>query len=1205
MQVRHWLGFTAFALVGLLVGVGPAGAGELVISEFLASNDGGLTDEDGDYSDWIEIHNTGGTSVNLAGWYLTDDPTDLTKWQFPSAALPGGGYLVVFASDKNRTASGGALHTSFKLSADGEYLGLIRPDGVTVASAFAPAYPPQYPDVSYGVHVAAGYWYLDPPTPGAANTTSAAYSGVSADIAWSHPGGTFLAPQTLELSGPPAGSIHFTLDGTLPSEDSPVYTGPITLDGTTWVRARACAPGLLPGPVVSRVYLALAADVADFTSNLPLVVVDTFGFNIDSESDPAQPRPSRPAMAAFIETAATGRSALDGPADYSGYAGIHVRGHSSTMFEKKQYKLETWDEYAEDLDAPVLGFPADSDWVLSASYSDKSLMRNLLAYKWSNDMGRYAVRTRCVEVFMNTDGNEVSASDYAGVYILMENIKRGDQRVNIAELNSGDNAEPEVTGGYIIKKDRLDLGESGFWTMAIGQLAYVEPAEDEITPQQATWLSNWVAEFENVLFSANFADPVNGYAQYIDVDSFIDYHILVEMFKNVDGYRLSTFMFKDRDGKLNMGPAWDYDLTIGNADYREWGIYTYPMATGWYYASNVGESYNWYTRLMQDPEFVRRYADRWFALRNGVLSTQHILADINGYAALLAEAAARNFNRWQLYVNVNTGHTGDAGTHVWTSILNAWVWPNWYYGTPNNPHTYAMEVEWLKTWLTGNGAAPGDYSNRLWWFDHHLASNPPPVFNQDGGRVDSGFVLTLQNAAGTSGTVYYTLDGSDPRVSTQPSATVLIPESMAKRAWVPTAAASAWNGLAFNDSAWPSGSRGVGFERSPGDAVNFTNLIGLDVDSAMYGANASCYIRVPFTMDSANLAALASLSLDVRYDDAFVAYLNGHEIARSAFVPSALAWNSAATNYREDSLAVTLESFDVSAGLGYLVAGNNVLAIQGLNNSTTSSDFLVSVELTGAAAPNGISPTALNYDVTGPITLTSSVDVRARSLAGNSWSAVHEAQFTVGPIILFINEFMADNATTVQDPDEAGEYPDWVELYNPGPFAVDLGGMYLTDDLTKPTLSPIPTGVSIDAGETLVFWADGEPGQGPLHANFKLSKGGEAIGLFDTAEFNHAAIDAIVFAAQTTDVSEGRWPDGAGCRSFFDAPTPGVSNGLLFDGEPDGDIDLDDLSALTACLGGPSIDAGAGCIRFDSDCDGDVDLLDFAGFQAALRDAGD
>jgi len=129
--------------------VRPANA-QVVITEFLAVNDNGLVDENGDRSDWIELHNPSGAPVNLAGWRLTDDAADLTKWTFPAVALPPNGYLVVFASNKDRTNAAAPLHTNFRLDGDGEYLGLVKPDGITVADAYAPAYPPQQPDVSYG-----------------------------------------------------------------------------------------------------------------------------------------------------------------------------------------------------------------------------------------------------------------------------------------------------------------------------------------------------------------------------------------------------------------------------------------------------------------------------------------------------------------------------------------------------------------------------------------------------------------------------------------------------------------------------------------------------------------------------------------------------------------------------------------------------------------------------------------------------------------------------------------------------------------------------------------------------------------------------------------------------------------------------------------------------------------------------------------------
>lgn len=146
---RHFF-LAGFVMLGLTLSSISSPA-QVVISEFMASNGKTLADEDGDYSDWIELYNTGSVTVNLNGWYLTDNASQLTKWRLPAVSLPAKGLLVVFASSKNRAVVGAPLHTSFSLGAGGEYLGLIRPDGVTVASAFAPQFPEQFRDVSYGL----------------------------------------------------------------------------------------------------------------------------------------------------------------------------------------------------------------------------------------------------------------------------------------------------------------------------------------------------------------------------------------------------------------------------------------------------------------------------------------------------------------------------------------------------------------------------------------------------------------------------------------------------------------------------------------------------------------------------------------------------------------------------------------------------------------------------------------------------------------------------------------------------------------------------------------------------------------------------------------------------------------------------------------------------------------------------------------------
>jgi hypothetical protein len=474
---------------------------------------------------------------------------------------------------------------------------------------------------------------------------------------------------------------------------------------------RVFEAGLAPGQVITRSYVKLGSDVAGFSSNLPIVVVDTFGDGITQE---------------FLAETLTGiipttgdRAAITDATAFAGPAGLRIRGSSSTQFPKKSFFLEVWDESRGDLHVPLLGMPSQSDWILYAPYTDKSLMRDVLAYKWSNDIGRYAVRTRFVEAFIRTSPGPLSAGDYVGVYVLEEKIKQDPNRVNLVDIQPADSAPPEVTGGYIAKKDRLDPGDSGFTTSSGQQLAYVEPKEEEITTAQAAYLIGYLNQMESTLYGSAFADPINGYAGYLDADSFIDHHILVEMTKNIDGFRLSTFMFKDRNAKLNMGPIWDYNLTLGNANYLDgW------LPTGWYHDELGNSDYPWYARLFQDPEFRMRYADRWYALRRQAFRTPTLLADIDAYATLLNESQARNYVRWP--------------------ILGTYVWPNWYIGA-----TFDDEIVWMKQWLT----------DRLTWIDGQFPA--PPEFSHAGGQVPAGLNVAITASAGV---IYYTLDGSDPRV---------------------------------------------------------------------------------------------------------------------------------------------------------------------------------------------------------------------------------------------------------------------------------------------------------------------------------------------------------------------------------------------------------------------------------------------------------
>ncbi|MBN8248503.1 MAG: lamin tail domain-containing protein, partial [Verrucomicrobia bacterium] len=225
------------AAIASLALVWPASS-QLVINEFLASNNRGLLDSDGDTSDWIEIHNPGGSVVNLLGWTLTDDPDLPAKWSFPATNLNGGGYLVVFASGKDRTNAGPQLHTSFSLGAGGEYLGLFRPETATAESEYAPEYPPQEEDISFGLS-GPNRLYFRTPTPGAVNGVG--FADFVADTKFSHNRGFYEQPFDLVITCATAGaSIRYTTNGTPPTATTGIaYTGPVPIPGTRVICAAA------------------------------------------------------------------------------------------------------------------------------------------------------------------------------------------------------------------------------------------------------------------------------------------------------------------------------------------------------------------------------------------------------------------------------------------------------------------------------------------------------------------------------------------------------------------------------------------------------------------------------------------------------------------------------------------------------------------------------------------------------------------------------------------------------------------------------------------------------------------------------------------------------------------------------------------------------------------------------------------------------
>ena len=424
-------------------------------------------------------------------------------------------------------------------------------------------------------------------------------------------------------------------------------------------------------------FLAVA-QVNFVSTNLPIVKLTT-------ESGEEVTQEKNPALLEIIHNDTGNRNLVSSPAnEYSGNCGLKLRGESSLTFAKKSYSLEMWDENNEDIDTSFLGFPAEEDFILYGPFSDKTLMNNVIVMDLARELGQYASRTQYVELMVN--------GDYRGIYVLMERIKRDKDRVDIAKLRPEDISGDELTGGYIF---RIDKGEHPGWTSEYTPFGgsrpifyqYYYPEEDDLMPEQAEYIESYMHSFESAAMSPDHVDDQGlHYTHYMNLRSLVDHFILSELSKNVDAYRLSTYFHKKKDsngGKLHMGPIWDYNLSLGNADFC-----TTDDHRGWLYYECVGNSPAWWDSFFMDPLFQSAAHCRYQELRETILSEENMMDRVNNYLFLLAEPQVRNFQRWD--------------------ILGQYIWPNSDFFAQAQTHRDAVTL--LSDWIR----------NRLWWMDNNF-----------------------------------------------------------------------------------------------------------------------------------------------------------------------------------------------------------------------------------------------------------------------------------------------------------------------------------------------------------------------------------------------------------------------------------------------------------------------------------------------------
>ena len=362
-------------------------------------------------------------------------------------------------------------------------------------------------------------------------------------------------------------------------------------------------------------------DLGEFSTTLPVVYMNTKGQQVLKEN-------AIWGNIALLDGNGEERSVFSTPNSIY-RATIKYRGASSySKFDKKQYRIKFYKNKKDSAkEVSLAGMGANSEWVLNGPYLDKTLIRNKLVYDLARELNGWAPDTRFVELFV--DG------EYQGVYLAVEPVTNGESRLRLAEfgLLSGETA-------YIVNRDRIDTGseEIDTWGKINGytyNALYIRyPSKNKITEKQKEYIQKDISEFEQALYGKNFSDKRIGYQAYIDMDNWVDYFIINEFAMNYDAGNLSTYLYKELDGKLQLA-VWDFNNGFDN--YQWFRTETDVLHT-------VENS--WFERLWQDEAFRERVCERYVQLRKTTLSDEHIAEKIASYQEELGKAVDRNFKVW-------------------------------------------------------------------------------------------------------------------------------------------------------------------------------------------------------------------------------------------------------------------------------------------------------------------------------------------------------------------------------------------------------------------------------------------------------------------------------------------------------------------------------------------------------------------------------
>lgn len=1024
----------------------------LVISELLANNRSGLRDEDGEYSDWIEIENRGADVADLAGWGLTDDPREPGKWTFPSVPLAPGARVLVFASGKDRGDPAGKLHASFKLSSSGEYLGLYSFESPReVASEYAPRYPEQRGDISYGLAAGGARGYFAVPTPGEPNGPATSYAGIVAEPRFSPARGFYEEGLEVEIHCPTSGStIRYTTDWTEPTQTSgSLYSAPIPVSGdprkgVTVIRAVAFREGFLPSRTVTHSYifpenvLTQPANPPGFPAQWGRVgKVTTGDYAMDSrvvnqnregalEGFRSIPSISislpvddflgqargiysnadlKDANPPLWERACSAEMIYpDGRKGFMVNCGIRVAGGTSTDLWKS-YKLSLRLFFRGDYGPTKLDFPLFPDTRVTSF--DSIILDAHLNQVWTHPNLDQQLRGQFVREAHVTDLMNAAGS------LAHHNIM----------------AHLFIDGLYWGLYDVHERPDASFFADHLGG----EKEEYDILRHQSGNLVDGNAVAWNELLRRTRLGLASQAAyeslkEYLDVDEFADY-MLVNFYTGNDDWPHHNWYAGRRrlDGEVWRFSSWDAEHVLKDAAYNATGVGTAGNHLG-----TPGEVYN---SLRQNPEWRLLFADHVQRhMLNGCLY-------VNPQSTAWNEAAPENNVPAAAYMR----RIGEIDSAI---RLESARWGD--NRRPTQPYT--RDVEWtaelnrlLRSWFPQRWGIVLNQFRSAGLYPRLAA----PSFSHRGGLVDPGLLLGMSLPDGTSGAIHYTTDGSDPRL---PIANDPAPGAMTYVAPIPVLDTVRVKARTFDGTTWSALQEAL-FELSrPEDS--------LAIEEIMYhpkGGGEHEFIEL-------HNAGAHTLDLSG------FRFTNGIDFT---FAPGAALGPGERFVLVADPIAFTERYPAVEIGGVYLGrldnAGEKVTLRDAAGRTILSVDY--GDEGFWPRGPDGLGHSLVVLDPFGD--LDEPLNWRASSREGGSPGQVDPPGAHGGVVI---NEILPRPGAPLEDA---------VELHNESDRPVDVGGWFLGDDLGDELglkKFRIPAGTVIPPGGHIVLYAyqlDPRPGVEP------------------------------------------------------------------------------------------------------------------------------